>query len=396
MKRELLKLGVLVAAFLVFFFLPVDIETPDQYSAKLKTQTGGASGQEDAPAIDRPAHVEVGAIIKEYSRNHILTCLVPAFFLAGAIAVFARKEAVLGLLGSATKKWISYPVASVSGGVLAVCSCTILPLFGGIYKQGAGIGPASTFLFAGPAINVAAIFLTGTVLGWELSFVRLGATVASAVIVGLIMAAIFRTHDEKQAAAVMAGGESEYANVPVLLFMGSLLAILVILNLKREIPAAVRYPVSGALLIPVLVVLFKVFRSDDRKMWIAETWDLTKKILPFLLVGVIAAGLIRVFIPDWFVQATLGANRLFSCGVASAFGAVMYFATLTEVPVIQVLMGGGMGKGPALTLFMAGYTLSLPNMFVLVNLMGWKKAGTYILLIMGFSTLAGFMYGNLF
>ncbi|MHC5082249.1 MAG: permease, partial [Planctomycetota bacterium] len=254
----------------------------------------------------------------------------------------------------------------------------------------------TTFLFAGPAINVGAIFLTGTVLGWEMSFVRLGATIASAVLVGLIMAVVFETPEEEQAAMAKGVEEAEYGNFPVLLFMGSLLAILVILNLKREIPAAVRYPVSGVLLIPVLLVLVRVFRREDRRMWIEETWDLTKKILPYLLVGVIAAGLIRVFIPDGFVQATLGANRLLSCVVASVFGAVMYFATLTEVPVIQVLMTGGMGKGPSLTLFMAGYTLSLPNMIVLVNLMGWKKAMVYIALIMGFSTLAGIIYGNFF
>ncbi|KLO21538.1 hypothetical protein X275_08865 [Marinitoga sp. 1197] len=329
-------------------------------------------------------------MLHDYARQHVLLCLVPAFFIAGTISVFVSKDAILKLLGPQAKKIIAYPVAAISGGILAVCSCTILPLFGGIYKRGAGIGPAIAFLFTGPAINIAAIFLTGTVLGWNLSFFRLFATIISAILIGLIMQNIFKETGK--------GGfyfeESE--KIPLrktLLFLIFQLLFLITGSLKIDlIVKTILMIVFGI----VSVIMAFTFDEKHRKNYIYETWDFTKKILPYLFIGVFIAGVISVSLPENIVQTLLGGNRFFSNFFASIFGALMYFATLTEVPIIQSLMSLGMGKGPALALFMAGYTLSLPNMIVLTKLMGKKKAFTYFMLVIIFSTAWGIIYGNLF
>jgi len=270
----------------------------------------------------------------------------------------------------------------------------VLPLFSGIYKRGAGIGPATTFLFSGPAINVAAIFLTAGVLGWEMSLIRLGFTIIFAVVIGLMMGWIFKKEEAERIDAPELGEESEHSNAFVGIFLGLLLAVMIILNLKREIPSYIRWPVSGALLIPILILTFSKIKKYERASWIGETWFFTKRILPYLLVGVGIAGLLRIVLPDSFVQLVLGANRLLSCFVASVFGALMYFATLTEVPIIEQLGAMGMGKGPALALFMSGYTLSLPNILVLISIIGWRKTMTYVVLVVAFSTIAGYLYGN--
>ena len=270
----------------------------------------------------------------------------------------------------------------------------MLPLFSGIYKRGAGIGPATTFLFSGPAINVAAIFLTAGVLGWEMSLIRLGFTIIFAVVIGLMMGWIFKKEEAERIDAPELGEESEHSNAFVGIFLGLLLAVMIILNLKREIPSYIRWPVSGALLIPILILTFSKIKKYERASWIGETWFFTKRILPYLLVGVGIAGLLRIVLPDSFVQLVLGANRLLSCFVASVFGALMYFATLTEVPIIEQLGAMGMGKGPALALFMSGYTLSLPNILVLISIIGWRKTMTYVVLVVAFSTIAGYLYGN--
>nr|WP_206076235.1 permease [Marinitoga lauensis] len=319
-------------------------------------------------------------MLHNYAREHVLLCLVPAFFIAGTISVFVSKNAILKLLGPQAKKIIAYPVAAVSGGILAVCSCTILPLFGGIYKRGAGIGPAMAFLFTGPAINIAAIFLTGTVLGWNLSFFRLFATIISAILIGLIMQSIFKETGE----GGFSLGESE--KIPwskTLLFLIFQLLFLITGSLK--IPLLIKTIVMSIFAIISIALAF-TFDKEHRKNYIYETWDFTKKILPYLFIGVFIAGIISVSLPEDIVQALLGGNRFFSNLFASIFGALMYFATLTEVPIIQSLMSLGMGKGPALALFMAGYTLSLPNMIVLTKLLGKKKAFTYFILVIFFST----------
>lgn len=367
MKKEITKFIALVGAFLVFYFLPFNTE------------------------VVKDALYEGFLMLQDYAQKHVLLCLVPAFFIAGGITVFAKKEAVLKLLGAKTNRLISYSVASVSGGILAVCSCTILPLFAGIWKRGAGIGPAAAFLYSGPAINIAAIFLTGTVLGWELSFVRLGFSIVGAIFIGLIMAKLFSNHHDNGEMFIQE--EKKVAsNWSIAFFFLLQLAFLVTGGLK--IDPVVKYSLLAFYVLALLFIVFTKFDKEHNKSWVFETWDFTKKILPFLFAGVFIAGIISKAMPESVVHELLGGNKLFSNFFASIFGAFMYFATLTEVPIIQSLMSLGMGKGPALALFLAGYSLSLPNMIVLTKLMGVKKAFTYFALIVVYSAMAGFIYGN--
>ena len=365
------KFFYLLVAFLFFYYAPLESgKTAEALTAGL-------------------------ALLQEYARKHVLTCLVPAFFIAGAIAVFVKKDSILRLLGPAAKKYVAYPIASVSGGVLAVCSCTILPLFAGIYQRGAGIGPAVAFLFTGPAINVTAIFLTGSAVGWDFAFGRLIAAVVIAVVVGLIMGALFSGHDRRNAGNFLLGIEEKrpYSNGTVFLFLLLQFGILIVLGL--HIPQPVKWGTVGVfLLMLALLVAFKI-RGEDGREWVVETWDLTKKILPYLFVGIFAAGIIDVIVPDSWIQAAVGRNDLLGNAVASVSGALMYFATLTEVPIIQTLMKMGMARGPALTLFLTGNSLSIPSMIVLFQLMGRKQAAAYILLICGFSIVAGLIFGSL-
>jgi uncharacterized membrane protein YraQ (UPF0718 family) len=369
--KEWMKFFVLAAAFLVFYFAPID-----------------------APIV----LTAVGAgltLLQEYARLHVLTCLVPAFFVAGTIAVYVKKDAVMKLLGPTTKKYIAYPVASISGGILAVCSCTILPLFTGIYKRGAGIGPAVAFLFTGPAINVTAILLTGGVLGWDFAIGRLVAAMIISVVAGLIMAFVFRSHDKKNTEngfAAGLGGDLPYSNATVALFFVLQLAVLILFGLSIS-PMVKAILIIAALAAILGIVFFKFEREHDLE-WLRETWDMTKKILPYLFAGIFIAGIIEVVIPEEFITRLVGENTISANVVASLFGAFMYFATLTEVPIIQKLMALGMGRGPALTLFLTGNALSLPSMIVLYKIMGSKQATVYILSIVILSVFAGFVFGT--
>ena len=369
--KEWQKFLILAGIFLIFYFAPID--------AAVVTSS-----------------ISAGLVLlQEYARLHVLTCLVPAFFIAGTIAVYVKKDAVMKLLGPTTKKYIAYPVGTISGGILAVCSCTILPLFTGIYKRGAGIGPAVAFLFTGPAINVTAILLTSSVLGWDFAVGRLIAAMVISIIAGLLMAFVFREHDRKTTENGFATGlESDvpYSNLTVTFFFILQLAVLVIFGLSID-------PSLKAILIILLVlatagiVIFK-FRKEHTMEWFRETWNLTKKIMPYLFAGVFIAGMIETLVPEDVVTGLVGQNTFLSNAIASTFGAFMYFATLTEVPIIQKLMGLGMGRGPALTLFLTGNALSLPSMIVLFKVMGKRQASVYILTIMSLSVIAGWLFGE--
>jgi len=370
--KEWVKFVLLAASFVVFYFAPIDAPVV------LQSISAGLS------------------LLHEYARLHVLTCLVPAFFIAGTIAVYVKKEAILQLLGPTTKKYIAYPVASVSGGILAVCSCTILPLFTGIYKRGAGIGPAVAFLFTGPAINITAILLTGNVLGWDFAVARLIAAMVISVIAGIFMAMLFREHDENNAKGAFTaalGGDVTYSNATILSFFLLQLGVLVTFGLS--IPPDLKAILIIVMIALLLGIVFFKFQKEHNLEWLRETWDLTKKILPYLFVGVFIAGVIEVVIPQEFVTQLVGQNTLLSNAIASTFGAFMYFATLTEVPIIQKLMGLGMGRGPALTLFLTGNALSLPSMIVLFRVMGKKQAPAYILTIMALSVVAGWLFGEM-
>ena len=325
----------------------------------------------------------------EYLSAHVLTCLIPAFFIAGAIAVFVSQGAVLKYFGPKAKKLLSYSVASVSGTILAVCSCTVLPLFGGIYKRGAGIGPAVAFLYSGPAINVLAIVYTARILGFDLGLARAIGAVIFAAGIGLIMAIIYRKEESlKDSAAfdaLMADPESKRWWQQII-FFAVLVGILIFAASKNWI-------VTGVLLVVLGFILWRWFTRGELGIWMKETLRFVRLIVPWLLVGVFAAGIITTFVPQDAVTSWVGGNSLLANFIASFLGALMYFATLTEVPIVSAFMNLGMGKGPTLALLLAGPALSLPNMLVIRSIMGTKKTLTYVTLVVVFATITGYIFG---
>jgi len=325
----------------------------------------------------------------EYLSAHVLTCLVPAFFIAGAIAVFISQAAILKYFGPQAKKLVSYSVASVSGTILAVCSCTVLPLFGGIYKRGAGIGPAIAFLYSGPAINVLAIVYTARLLGYDLGVARAVGAIAFSVVIGFLMALIYRKEESQkdtQAFALLAADPAGKSLWQQVIFLGTLVGILVFAASKNWIA-------TGFLLAILAVILWRWFSRGELAQWIRETLHFVRLIAPWLLVGVFAAGIIKVAVPGSVVTSYVGGNSLPANFIASFLGALMYFATLTEVPIIRAFMDLGMGKGPALALLLAGPALSLPSMLVLRSIMGTKKTLTYVALTVVIATFTGYAFG---
>ncbi|MBW1643842.1 MAG: permease [Deltaproteobacteria bacterium] len=359
----------------------------------------------------RQSGFEAFMMLQEYARKHVLTCLIPAFFIAGAISVFVSQASVLKYFGSQAKKILSYSVASVSGTVLAVCSCTVLPLFAGIYSRGAGIGPATAFLYSGPAINVLAITLTAKILGWQLGLARAIGAVVFAVITGLLMALIFRKDDAARAQGQIYLPDEEDKGRTLLqdaLYILTMVLILIFAAFARPAegstglwPAifAAKWYITIALLILLGFILKSWFTRDECKTWVESTWGFMKQIFPLLGGGVLVAGFMlgrpghSALIPEHFIQTLLGGNSLWANLFASVAGALMYFATLTEVPILQGLLGAGMGKGPALALLLAGPALSLPNMLVIGSVMGIKKTAVFCSIIIILSTIAGMLYG---
>ncbi|MFP4164620.1 MAG: permease [Chitinispirillaceae bacterium] len=435
-KKELKPLLIIVAVFLGLFFLPVGVPRFNN-------------------AVFESLH-----LVKWYAQEHVLLCLIPAFFIAGAIAVFISQAAVMKYLGAGANKVLSYAVASVSGTVLAVCSCTILPLFAGIYKMGAGIGAATAFLYAGPAINVLAIVLTARILGPQMGIARAVGAVVFSVVIGLCMHFIYRKEEAAKVASQMAMPQEE-ASRPLwktAAYFFVMIAILVFANwgkpMQQEglwhaihsnkwIITTLFSVVFGLILmawfklqwwklalaaIPAAVVAFfspNVLSNEFQPVaafaaasvgfsavtstekgeigdWFAATWSFAKQILPLLLFGVLVAGFLlgRVghegIIPSEWVSAAVGGNSLRANFFASIAGAFMYFATLTEVPILQGLMGSGMGKGPALALLLAGPALSLPSMLVLNGVFGWKKTLSFVILVVIMATTSGVIYGTFF
>lgn len=400
------------------------------------------------------AVLEAFHLVKWYAQEHVLLCLVPAFFIAGAIGVFISQASVMRYLGVDANKILAYGVASVSGSILAVCSCTILPLFAGIYRMGAGLGPATAFLYSGPAINVLAIVLTASVLGPEFGIARGGGAVLFSVVIGAAMAIIFRKDEKAQAAVQMVLPEDETVR-PLwqnALYFFSMVGILVFANwgkpqdasgLWASIYSAKWLLTSGFALAfaAILVFWFNVkawkvtiagflvaiaalslpnhptfaftigflglsviagLSTDETGKWFSSSWDFAKQILPLLLIGVFIAGILlgRVgqegLIPSEWVAAAVGGNSLRANFFASFAGAFMYFATLTEVPILQGLIGNGMGKGPALALLLAGPALSLPNMLVIRSVLGTKKTVVFVCLVIVMATISGLIFGALF
>ena len=430
LKKDLWSLALIIAVFLIFYWLPVELIPFDNFVT------------------------EALALVKWYAREHVILCLVPAFFIAGAVSVFVGKNSVMKYLGREAGKIVSYGVAAVSGSILAVCSCTILPLFAGIYRMGAGLGPASAFLYSGPAINILAIILTARVLGLELGIARAVSAVLFSIVIGLLMHFIFRKDDTEELHGMASLPDSTPERSPgqTVFHFALMIAILVfanwgkpaaetglwyqIYNVKWIIVSSAAVAFSIILILwyniewiklllvslPAIVLaltvpdipliafaagalgLFVLTASSggESREWFEATWDLAKQILPLLFVGVlIAGGLLgrpggEGLIPSRWITAAVGGNSLGANLFASAAGALMYFATLTEVPILEGLIAGGMGKGPALALLLAGPALSLPNMLVIRSVMGTRKTVTFVSLVVVMATISGMIYGALF
>ncbi|OQX28068.1 MAG: hypothetical protein BWK80_02130 [Desulfobacteraceae bacterium IS3] len=385
--KERTKLLILAAVYAVCYFVPWD------------------------DPIIRRSGLEAFMMLREYAREHVLTCLVPAFFIAGAISVFVSQASVLKYFGSTAKKVLAYSVASISGTVLAVCSCTVLPLFAGIYTRGAGIGPATAFLYSGPAINVLAITLTAKILGWKLGLARAIGAISFSIITGLLMALIFRKDDAARTAGQIYVPEDEGKTRTLLqdsLYLLTMVLILVFAAFARPAqgssglwPAifAAKWYITALLLIALAFMLKAWFSKEERVSWVDASWGFMKQIFPLLGAGVLVAGFTLgrpghpALIPEYYIAQLVGGNSLEANLFAAVSGALMYFATLTEVPILQGLIGSGMGDGPALALLLAGPALSLPNMLVIAGIMGMKKAAVFCSIIVILSTVAGMGYG---
>lgn len=327
----------------------------------------------------------------DYLSAHVLSCLVPAFFIAGAISVFVSQASVLKYFGAQARRVLSYGVASISGTILAVCSCTVLPLFSGIYQRGAGIGPATAFLYSGPAINILAVVYSARLLGLDLGAGRAIGAIAFSIVIGLIMAFLFRKDEKGKMEQSLALGipEGGKKGVVLLVYFASLIGILIFASQKKWI-------LTGISFLVLFIALRSWYDREEIKEWLSATWGFVKLIAPWLLLGVFAAGMIKALIPESLIQQWLGGNSIRSNVIASVLGALMYFATLTEVPIVRAFLDMGMGRGPALALLLAGPALSLPSMIVIIRVMGFKKGLTYIFLVILMATVTGMIFGYFF
>jgi len=435
LRDEWKPLVVIAGAFAVLFWLPMGSER------------------------FRGAVLESLALAKWYAREHVILCLVPAFFIAGAISVFVSQAAVMRYLGAGANMVLAYGVAAVSGSILAVCSCTVLPLFAGIHRRGAGLGPATAFLYSGPAINVLAIILTARVLGLELGVARAVGAVVFSVVIGLLMALIFRKGEREKADAAAAMPDHEVTRPlwKTAVYFAAMVGVLVFANWGRPQAAegvwhavwSAKWYVASAFSVALAISLVLWFgvrwwamvlaalpaaalaalplvtgtthelyplvpfaagiaglaavanlSNDETEEWLSSTWGFAKQILPLLVGGVLVAGLLlgapgggQGLVPSEWVASSVGGNSLGANLFASVAGALMYFATLTEVPILRGLLDSGMGKGPALALLLAGPALSLPNMLVIRSVMGTKKTLVFVALVVTMATASGFIFG---
>ena len=358
------------------------------------------------------AILEAFYMLQAYAREHVLFCLIPALFIAGAMSNFLSSRAVMKYLGPESPKVTAYGVGAVSGAILAVCSCTVLPLFMGIYKRGAGLGPAVAFLYSGPAINVLAIILTARVLGWQIGLARALGAVLFSVVIGLIMALLFRGEERERARGLLLPEEGETPRTLGQTALYFLVLILILIFAAWGKPAeqagfwyavyTLKWYLVIALLATLAVMLKAWFKRAELSAWVDSTWDFSIKILPLLFGGVLVAGFLMGrpgvdsgLIPARYIAMVVGGNSLLANFTASIVGALMYFATLTEVPIIQGLIGSGMGQGPALALLLAGPALSLPNMLVINSVLGLKKTFAYTSLVVIMATITGMVFGTL-
>lgn len=357
------------------------------------------------------ALIEAFEMLLDYAKAHVLFCLIPAFFIAGAITVFINQQAVIKYLGPKAKKIVSYTIASFSGAILAVCSCTVLPLFKGIYKKGAGLGPAISFLYSGPAINILAIILSFKVLGVKIGIARMVGAILFAFIIGLIMHFIFKKEDEKRITdEKMFNAEIENPKRKLwqeVIYMAVMILILIFLNWAPskgnvafwDFIYRSKWIISAILGLFLILIMIFWFKKDELANWVVATRDFALQIVPLLFFGILIAGFLlgraghEALIPSKWIVTLVGGNSIFANFFAAISGALMYFATLTEIPILQGLLGAGMGQGPALALLLAGPSLSLPSILVIWRELGAKKTLTYIFLVVIMSTFAGWIFG---
>ncbi|MBC8213651.1 MAG: permease [Candidatus Marinimicrobia bacterium] len=426
-KKEIKTMLIILGVFLGFYFFP-----------------------DNLLELNNPLTQAV-ALVKWYAREHIILCLIPAFFIAGAMAVFLNKNVVMKYLGAKANKFVAYCVASISGSVLAVCSCTILPLFAGIYKMGAGLGPATAFLYAGPAINVLAIILTSSVLGIELGIARAVGAILFSIVIGLLMSFIFRKENQDEQESVIIESEKIRPLYQTSIYFALMILILVVVNwscgteLSSNLCNSSKWIITSLLAMIFVFVLgfwfkvawWKLFSvtvlvtivsailpdtptipfviaiagltaiistgNNETKDWLNSTWEFTRQIIPLLFIGVLIAGFLLGnpeggggIIPPHWISSAVGGNSIGANLFSAVAGAFMYFATLTEIPILQGLLNNGMGKGPALALLLAGPALSIPNMLVIRSVLGNKKTIVFVLLTVIMATVTGYIYGNIF
>ena len=426
MKQILKNISIMFVVFIICYNLPIGVERFNN------------------------AVINSLKLLKWYAQKHVILCLIPAFFIAGAIAVFVSQNSVMKYLGAKANKIIAYSVASVSGSILAVCSCTVLPLFTGIYRRGAGLGPATAFLYSGPAINVLAIILTARILGYQLGVARAVGAILFSVIIGIIMELIFKEDIDKKAGLFIGDVEEKRPMWQTILYFLFMILILIFANWGKPISneglwyeiysnkwiltsifacllgislvvwlgVKLLHMLIGVIPVIIAVIIFKNpmipfgigavvlsiilnLSNDNMKEWFFQTYDLSKMILPLLGIGVIIAGFFLGtpestdggIIPSRWISTMVGGNSIGANLFASVAGAFMYFATLTEVPILQGLLANGMGKGPALALLLAGPALSLPNMLVIRSVMGTKKTVVYVTLVIIMATISGIIFG---
>lgn len=431
MSKEWKIFAWLVGIFFVAYFLPLG-----------------------SPKVQK-AIFEAFYLLQWYARQHTLGCVVPAMFIAGAIGTFLSQASVMRYLGPEANRLMAYSVASVSGFILAVCSCSVLPMFAGIYTMGAGLGPASAFLYSGPAINVMAVFLSARVFGLEIGLARIIGAVGFAFIIGFLMSVIFRRAEANKAERSLAMPDSPHSPRRLwktgLFFLSMILFLIfsdwystndvmirmqdgtvIMANVQyttreaidvrpyisqdqlstevkriniseisemKPVPSitmtihGIRWYLAGAMGIMVLLMTFGWFSPDERRQWMSATWNFSKMIIPLLFGGVFITGFVGALIPEHYVASLVGGNSIFSNLIASVIGSMWYFATLTEIPITETLMKLGMGKGPALALLLAGPALSIPSMLVINKIIGLKKTAVFVGLVVIFSTIVGYLFG---